>query len=373
MSVTDAALSRLDRAQPARRHRARPRGHRGLRPAQLQLARRLPHRGRRGRHGDRGGRARSATSRSTTSATVINPMIVDGQVHGGIAQGVAQALYEEAVYDEDGNLATGSHGQLPRPVGRRAAELRARAHRDARARRTRWASRASARPGTIASPAAVMNAVVDALSPSGSPTSRCRPRPSASGGQSRTQRRRAMIPATFDYERAGSVDEAIALLGARRREAPRRRPLAPAAHEAAARAAGAARRHRPARRAVVRERRRRAARDRGAHAPSRPGERPARAGALPDHLAHGGAHRRPAGAPPRHDRRLGRPRRPRLRPAGRAARSRRRVRGARARAARRRSRQRISSAGSSRRRSGRRTSSPRSAYRSSGRREAGRT
>ena len=34
--------------------------------------------------------------------TVINPMIVDGQVHGGIAQGVAQALYEEAVYDEDG-------------------------------------------------------------------------------------------------------------------------------------------------------------------------------------------------------------------------------------------------------------------------------
>ena len=40
--------------------------------------------------------------------TVINPMIVDGQVHGGVAQGVAQALYEEAVYDEDGNLVTGS-------------------------------------------------------------------------------------------------------------------------------------------------------------------------------------------------------------------------------------------------------------------------
>ena len=59
--------------------------------------------------------------------TVINPTIVDGQVHGGIAQGVAQALYEEAVYDDEGNLATGSHGQLPRPVGRRAPELRARA------------------------------------------------------------------------------------------------------------------------------------------------------------------------------------------------------------------------------------------------------
>src|SRR5256886_6552732 len=34
---------------------------------------------------------------------VINPLIVEGQVHGGIAQGVAQALYEEAVYDADGN------------------------------------------------------------------------------------------------------------------------------------------------------------------------------------------------------------------------------------------------------------------------------
>ena len=32
--------------------------------------------------------------------TVINPMIVEGQVHGGVAQGVAEALYEEAIYDE---------------------------------------------------------------------------------------------------------------------------------------------------------------------------------------------------------------------------------------------------------------------------------
>ena len=39
---------------------------------------------------------------------VINPQIVDGQVHGGLAQGIAQALYEEAVYDDAGNLTTGS-------------------------------------------------------------------------------------------------------------------------------------------------------------------------------------------------------------------------------------------------------------------------
>jgi carbon-monoxide dehydrogenase large subunit len=40
--------------------------------------------------------------------TVVNPLIVEGQVHGGLAQGIAQALYEEAVYDDDGNLTTGT-------------------------------------------------------------------------------------------------------------------------------------------------------------------------------------------------------------------------------------------------------------------------
>ena len=39
---------------------------------------------------------------------VVNPLIVEGQIHGGIAQGIAQALYEEAVYDADGNLTTGT-------------------------------------------------------------------------------------------------------------------------------------------------------------------------------------------------------------------------------------------------------------------------
>ena len=38
--------------------------------------------------------------------TVVNPLIVDGQVHGGITQGIATALYEEGTYDEDGNLQT---------------------------------------------------------------------------------------------------------------------------------------------------------------------------------------------------------------------------------------------------------------------------
>ncbi|MEZ5174732.1 MAG: molybdopterin cofactor-binding domain-containing protein [Acidimicrobiia bacterium] len=47
---------------------------------------------------------------------VINPMIVDGQVHGGIAQGIAQALFEEAIYDDMGNLLTGSLGSYALPA-----------------------------------------------------------------------------------------------------------------------------------------------------------------------------------------------------------------------------------------------------------------
>jgi carbon-monoxide dehydrogenase large subunit len=40
--------------------------------------------------------------------TVVNPLIVEGQVHGGLAQGIAQALFEEANYDEQGTLVNGT-------------------------------------------------------------------------------------------------------------------------------------------------------------------------------------------------------------------------------------------------------------------------
>jgi len=95
--------------------------------------------------------------------TVINPQIVDGQVHGGIAQGVAQALYEEAVYDEDGNLVTGSMLNYLVPS---AAELPSfQVDRTATPSPTNpLGVKGVGETATIASPAAVMNAVVDALS-----------------------------------------------------------------------------------------------------------------------------------------------------------------------------------------------------------------
>jgi carbon-monoxide dehydrogenase large subunit len=97
---------------------------------------------------------------------VINPQIVDGQVHGGVAQGVAQALYEGAAYDEDGTLVTGSMltylvpsaSELPSfDVDRVVAPSPT----------NPMGVKGVGETGTIASTAATINAVVDALSPYG--------------------------------------------------------------------------------------------------------------------------------------------------------------------------------------------------------------
>ena len=97
---------------------------------------------------------------------VINPTIVDGQVHGGIAQGVAQALFEEAVYDDDGNLVTGSMVSylLPSAAELPSFEL---GRTETPSTTNPLGVKGVGETGTIASTAAVMNAVVDALSPYG--------------------------------------------------------------------------------------------------------------------------------------------------------------------------------------------------------------
>ncbi len=96
---------------------------------------------------------------------VVNPMIVDGQVHGGIAQGIAQALYEEAVYDDAGNLLTTTLADYLVPS---AADLpsyvTARTESPAG---NRLGVKGVGEAGTIASTPAVVNAIVDALRPMG--------------------------------------------------------------------------------------------------------------------------------------------------------------------------------------------------------------
>ena len=95
---------------------------------------------------------------------VINPMIVDGMVHGGVAQGVSQALWEHAEYDENGQLITGSFMNYALP---HADDLPS-----VQVGRTETPSpvnplgiKGAGETGTIASTAAVSNAVMDALAP----------------------------------------------------------------------------------------------------------------------------------------------------------------------------------------------------------------
>ena len=136
-----------------------------------------------------------------------------------------------------------------------------------------------------------------------------------------------MIPATFDYEVAGSVEEAIELLGSREdaKLLAGGHSLLPLMKLRLARPALLVDIGRLDELSYVRDAGERLA----IGALTRHHDLahdPLLAGALRDRLARRGADRRPAGAPPRHDRRLGRPRRSRLGPADRAARARRRAR-----------------------------------------------
>ncbi|HMC53279.1 MAG TPA: xanthine dehydrogenase family protein molybdopterin-binding subunit [Acidimicrobiales bacterium] len=96
----------------------------------------------------------------------VNPMIVEGQVHGGVAQGIAQALFEEAVYDQDGNLQTTTLADYLVPS---AAELPSfiLGHTVTPSPTNAMGVKGVGEAGTIASTPAVVNAVVDALSPLG--------------------------------------------------------------------------------------------------------------------------------------------------------------------------------------------------------------
>ena len=98
--------------------------------------------------------------------TRINPMVVDGQLHGGIAQGIGQALFEGAVYDEAGQLRTGSLVDylVPTAPDLPSFELSATVTPSPV---NPLGTKGIGEAGTIASTPAVMNAIVDALEPFG--------------------------------------------------------------------------------------------------------------------------------------------------------------------------------------------------------------
>jgi aerobic carbon-monoxide dehydrogenase large subunit len=96
----------------------------------------------------------------------INPMIVEGQLHGGITQGIGQALYEGAVYDDGGQLLSGSMMDYHVPTAANVPSF-ALDHTVTLTKTNPLGVKGIGEAGTIASTPAMVNAVIDALSPLG--------------------------------------------------------------------------------------------------------------------------------------------------------------------------------------------------------------
>ena len=94
---------------------------------------------------------------------IINPLLVDGQVHGGVAQGLGQALWEQAVYDDDGQLITGELTDYAVPKATMIPWIES-AHTVTPSPVNPLGVKGVGEAGTIGASPAVVNAVVDALS-----------------------------------------------------------------------------------------------------------------------------------------------------------------------------------------------------------------
>jgi carbon-monoxide dehydrogenase large subunit len=97
---------------------------------------------------------------------VINPMLVDGQVHGGVAQGLGQALYEQAVYDDSGQLLSGELMDYAVPKATMMPWIESH-HTETPSPVNPLGVKGVGEAGTIGCSPAVVNSVVDALSPFG--------------------------------------------------------------------------------------------------------------------------------------------------------------------------------------------------------------
>jgi aerobic carbon-monoxide dehydrogenase large subunit len=97
---------------------------------------------------------------------LINPMIVDGQIHGGVAQGIANALLEEIVYDETGNILTATLADFLPPTVSETPPIDIR-HFETLTEASVTKAKGLGEGGAIGAPAAVVNAINDALSPFG--------------------------------------------------------------------------------------------------------------------------------------------------------------------------------------------------------------
>jgi carbon-monoxide dehydrogenase large subunit len=97
---------------------------------------------------------------------IMNPLLVDGQLHGGAAQGLGQALWEEAVYDDNGQLVTGEFMDYAMPRARSMPWIES-SHTCTPSPVNPLGAKGVGEAGTIGSTPAMVNSVVDALSPLG--------------------------------------------------------------------------------------------------------------------------------------------------------------------------------------------------------------
>jgi carbon-monoxide dehydrogenase large subunit len=97
---------------------------------------------------------------------IINPMIADGQVHGGVAQGIGNALLEEIIYDGSGNIQTATLADYTPPTAREIPHLELH-HIETPTDATITGAKGLGEGGAIGAPAAILNAINDALAPLG--------------------------------------------------------------------------------------------------------------------------------------------------------------------------------------------------------------
>ena len=145
----------------------------------------------------------------------INPVIVEGQVHGGVVQGIGQALWEEAVYDENGQLVTGSMTDYALPRADNLCDIEVISTVTPSPHHP-LGLKGIGEAGTIASTVTVYNAVLDALAPLGVETIQM-PMTAERVWRAMQQaqpaeRELVMYAPDFNYYRAGSVAEASDLL-----------------------------------------------------------------------------------------------------------------------------------------------------------------
>ncbi|MEO8717316.1 MAG: molybdopterin cofactor-binding domain-containing protein, partial [Burkholderiales bacterium] len=98
--------------------------------------------------------------------TVINPLLVDEQIRGGVVQGIGAALYEECLYDESGQLLNGNMADYLVPMAGEMPDIVC-AHIETPTRQSQLGAKGVGEAGTAGAPGAVMNAVNDALAPLG--------------------------------------------------------------------------------------------------------------------------------------------------------------------------------------------------------------